>query len=307
MSLHRPSALRSNHPLAMELGLVVAVLVGVALWERVVRGLSGLLRVVLGPAATLTLSSLVTTVLFLAGLVALAGAYATARNDDVGLSLPTRADTPAITLAVFAPVVLVGITALVGTHTGVPYSTLAESYYTGESQLELLAIVAGLGLLLSVPSLVVIAQVVVQRSLERALEGDHVALVTTLVAGFLLTETTTGGLNPIPEFGKLVGAAAVVLALLATRYVSERVDADLTRHVEHLPVLLFVVFVVLSAGAEVDSVAGACYALVPFAVVGVAAFGYDRSGSLLVPALAYLAASIAETAVLVLEAGVRLP
>lgn len=304
MALHHTLVDRSHRPLATELGAITAVLVGVYLWHRVVLVLAGPLTAALGPSpVTMPLGGLATAGLFVVGVVAFGVAYTRARGIDVGLAGPTRADAFPLGLAVVIPVALVGVTKLAGALTGVPYSALAKTYYTADSPILPIVVLVVLGLVVNVPGLVVVCQVLVQRSLERVLAGDHAVVLTTLVAGFAMT-SDTGGLDVVPELGKLVGAAAFVLVLGAALFVVERSGREGLRPLVYAPVLLFVALVAVSGVAEVDSVAGGLFALSQVGVVGVAAYAYDRSGSLLVPALAYLSSALGQFAVLVLEAGV---
>lgn len=285
--------------------MVTAVLVGVYLWWRFMLVVTEPLQAVVGTSPlALPLAGLVTAGLFVAGLVAFTRVYSTSRDIDVGSWLPTRAEVGPIALAGSAPVVLVGLTKLVGTLTGVPYSPLTGTYYTAGSPILPILLLVGLSLFLSVPSLVLTCQVLVQGSFGRILGGDGAVVLTTLVTGFVMT-SNTGGLGAVPELGKLVGVAVFVLSLLAVLYLTERSDREELRHLVYAPVVLFAAVVVVSAAAEIDSVAEGTFAISHLAVLGIAAFTYERSDSLVVPALAYLSVSLANYAVVLLEAGIR--
>lgn len=220
-------------------------------------------------------------------------------------TVPTLADARSVGLAASVPVAFVGLTKLVGAVTGVPYATLAKTHYTPGAPMGPVVELFVLGLLVTVPALVVTCQVVVQKSVARALDGhgDRAVVLTTLAAGFMVTSTTTGGLATAPELGKLVAAATLVLLIAVAAYALERLDRDPSKHLASAAMGLFGALFVLGAIPEVDSLAGGLYAVTPLAVVGVAALGYDRSGSLLVPALAYLVVSLAEFVILLNEAG----
>lgn len=297
----------AKRPLTTELAVVTAGLVVLFLWSRFV-----------GLAAAWAAVESVPTVgwipvgvafaggLFVLGVVAFAGAFAAVRGVDPGLSLPSRADLRFVGLAVVVPVVLVGVTELVGLRTGVPYSSLTMTYYPDPAAPSALALV-GVGTAVAVPCLAATCQVLVQGSLARAFDGgsesERVVLATTLVAAFA-TLSTTGGLTTVPERGKLAGAAAFVVALTALRYAADAADRPRVRSLATLTATLFAAALLLPGVAGVESLAAGLFAFAHLAVLGVAAYTYERTGSLFVPALAYLSVSLANAAVvLVVEAG----
>lgn len=304
MSLHSGFPVRPNRPVAVEFAVVAAVLAVVYLWERLVRLVADPLSAALGPAPAfgwLPVGGLATGGLFLAGLALFARTYASARAIDVGLARPTRAALPLVGLAAATPATLVGVTALAGALTGVPYSSLSMTYYGGGPTAPVLAVV-GLGLLVGVPALVITCQVLVQGSLDLAVEGDRAVVLTTLATGFAMTSHS--GLATAPDPGKLVGAVLFVLVFGAAVLATERIDRSRRRRLAWLPVALFVAFVVGSGVAELDSLAGGLFAVAHLGTLGVAAYTYERGDSLLLPALAYLSLSLATTAVVLgLEAG----
>ena len=305
MSLHDGFTGRSNYPVAAEFGVVTAVLIGVALWQRLARLATAPLS---EPLTSVSLpggfpaSGLVTSGLFVAGLGVIAGAYAASRDITVGSRFPSRAALPALGLAGTVPVVLVATTELVGLLTGVPYSTLTMTYYgTGGASLPVLVVI-GLGTFVAVPSLVLVCQVLVQESFGRVVDGGRAAFLTTFATGFAMLGH--GGLSTVPERGKLVGAVLFVVLLAVGRIASESGTGDRVRSLAYLPVVSFVALVVVSGVAEVDSLAGGLFALTHLAVLGVAAVAYERTGSLLPPAAAYLSLSLANAGVvLVVEGG----
>lgn len=307
MALHRSRGIRPDRAIAVELGIVASLLVVVSLWQRLVRVLVEPLGAWLGSGPTygaLPIVGLAGGGLFVAGLATLAGTYASSRGIDVGLERPSGTDLSSVGLAAFVPPLLVGLTKLVGSLTGVSYSSLATTYYGTDVPIRPVLAIVGLGLLVGVPSLVLTCQVIVQGSVERVLDDDGAVVLTTLATGFVMT-SNTGGLATAPEPGKLVGAVLFVLVLGAGLYVTEHVEG-VTRSLAHLPALLFVALVVASGVAGIQSVADGLFALTHLGVLGIAAYTYDRSGSLLVPALAYLSLSLASATVLVaVEAGLH--
>ncbi|MFB6195254.1 MAG: hypothetical protein ABEI80_03720 [Haloplanus sp.] len=295
-----------SHPITAEFALVAAALVGVSLWRRLLR--DALSVVTLPPAVDgVLVGGLLAGAVFLAGLVAFAGAYAAARDVDVRLTLPTRSDLPAVGLAVGVPLALVAVTKLVGVATGVPYNALTKTAVAADPPLVPVLLLAGLTVLLGVPTLVVVCQVLVQGSFERVVGGDGAIALTTLVTGFAMT-STAGGLTVVPETGKLVGVVLFVGLLGVGVLAHDRLDRDRTRlrALAYAPLLLFVGLVVLSAVASVDTLAGGLFATAHLAVFAVAAYTYDRTDSLLTPALAYATVLLANRAVVVvLESGMQ--
>lgn len=297
------SVTRRARPLAVEFGVVTAVLIGLSLWRRLVAGV--LAAVDLPSVGSVPVGGAVGGGLLLVGIVLFAGAYVAMRDIDPGLAVPTRADRAAIAAAVVTPLALVALTKLVGVATGVPYNSLTKSAVAADPALIPILLLAGLSLLVGAPSLVVICQVIVQGSVGRAVDGDAAVVLTTLVTGFVVVDTT-GGLVPIPARGKLAGAVAFVFLLGVALFASARTDRDRVRWLVAVPVVAFVALVVLSGVAGVDSVAGGLFALSQLAALGVAAYAYDRTDSLLVPALAYASYLLATQAVVVVfEAGMR--
>lgn len=250
-------------------------------------------------------TGLVTGGLFIAGLVLFTRTYAAAREIDVGWSLPSRAQLPLVGVAVVAPLALVGLTKLVGSVIGVPYNSLTKTAVAADAPAGPILLLTGLSVLLTVPVLVVVCQVLVQGSFERVVEDDTAIGLTTLLTGFVMV-SNTGGLTIVPDEGKLVGAVLFALVLGLAVYVDDRYPRDRLRYLAYVPLLLVTTFVVVAGLAELGSIAGALFAATHLAVFAVAAGTYDRTGSLLVPAIAYTTLILANRAVVVLfEAGMQ--
>lgn len=291
MSLRTTLPRPSSRAATVEGGAVAAVLAAALLWRRAVRGVGGAdASLARGAAAGLAL---------VAGLAVLVGAYARVRGVEIGLRAPSRTD--AVALALVVPAALVGVTELVGTATGTAYGALATTHYGSLSPPGPVLTLVALGVALSVPGLVLVCQVLVQGGLTRLFGGERAVVATTLVAGFVATDHA--GLAAVPGAGKVVGTLAFVPLLGLALYASERVKRDPLRALAALPVGLFVALVVGSGVAAVETLAGALYAATRLAALGVAAWGYERDGSVAVPALAYLSLALADAAVLVAEAG----
>jgi hypothetical protein len=291
--------------LAVEFAAVTAVLAAVTLWGRLLRALSSGLGSLPGglPVAGVAYGGL-----FLAGLAAIVGGYAAVRNVDRGLTRPTVADLPWVGAAALSPLGLVALTALVARATGVRYGSLTGTAVAADPPLVPVVTVAGLALLVGVPSLVAVCQVLVQGSFARVLDRDAAVVPTTAVTGFV-TAGGAGGLTAVPDPGRLAGAAAFALLLGAGVVASERLDPRRRRlrALAYLPVAALAAVVVGSGLAGLGSVAAALFAATRVATLGVAAFAYARTGSLFVPAAAYAALLSADRVVVVVfEAGAGL-
>jgi len=292
------SVTRRARPLAVEFGLVTTALVGLYLWQQFV-------AIVGSSPGGVLVGGLVSGGLLLMGVLLFAGAYAAVRDIDPGLAVPTRADRAAVAAAALTPLVLVALTKLVGVATGVPYNALTKTAVAADPSLLPVLLLAGLSLVVGVPSLVVICQVIVQGSVGRVVDGDAAIVLTTLVTGFVLVGSV-GRLMTVPDRGKLAGSIAFVLLLGVALFANARVGRDWMRWLAAAPAVAFAALVVLSGVAGVDSVAGGLFAVTQFATLGVAAYAYDRTDSLLVPALAYASYLLTTRAVVVgFEAGMR--
>lgn len=300
-----PSAVRSEHPLAAEFGLVVGVLVGVSLWyDVVVAGLAPALQSLPG-ADGLLVQGLLTGIPAVGGLALLAGGYVALRDVDVGLALPGRREWGLAGLATAGPIALVGLTKVVGVAEGIHYNSLTLSAYPADPPLVPTVVITGLGLLVAVPTLVVVCQVLVQGGFERVLGPLGAVLPTALLAGFAMTGST-GGLATVPPQGKVAGLVLLVPALALALYGADRVERPWLRWVSYVPVAVFVAGVAVGGVASVESVTGALFATTQVAVFGIAAYTYARSRSLVLPALSYLTLLLTSEAVVVLfEAGMQ--
>lgn len=314
MALHaEPSdESRSRHPIATELAFVVGALVALVLWEHIAR--TYLFPAVgLAPGGwtfeavdSLLVSGAVTGALLLAGVVAVAAGYVAARDVAVGGALPVPGRGPEVAGAVLLPVALVVVTKLVGVLTGTAYSTLVRRSYGAEATAWHAVSMTVLTLFVAVPAAVVVCQVLVQGSFRRAVGDAEAAVLTTLVAGVLLVDPDGGTLDVLPSRGPVLGAVLFVAALAVALYGRERVERPWLRASAYLPVATIVAGTALSGVAAIDTVAGGLFVLVQFAVLGVAADSYERTESLLVPALAYAGfLATSEAVVFLLEAGVQ--
>lgn len=303
MSLRDARTAATGHPVVRELVTVTAVLTLVYFWERLLPFLSGPLAAALdGASGSAHVGILLASSLFLVGTLAIVRGYAAVRSLDAGLSLPTRDDADTAALAVGLPLLAVALTKAVGLFTGVTFGELARRSYASDPPLFPVLFVVGVSTVVGVVTLVVLCQVVIQGSLARALDGQRTVVLTALVTGFVATSNVSG-FAIVPDTGRLVGAVLFVGLLLVGLLVSDAAAWDGRRVAAALGVC-FLVVVVASTALETDSVAGGLYTLTHLATLAVAAYAYERSGSLLLPALSYLTVVLGGHAVvLVAEVG----
>ena len=300
-----PISDRIDHPLATEFALVVAATVGFALAFRTVAAVTTRVRDLVALPGGLLVDGLVHSTVSLTVLGLLVGAYATRRGIDVRLARPTREEAPALVGALAGPALLVAVTALVGDATGTSYSSLARTSYAADVALRPVLVVNGLGLLVGVPSSLLVCQVLVQGSFERALGRDAAAVLTTATTAFLLVGTRGGtGLSPVPDRGRLAGAVLFALAVGIALLGADRADRGWVRYLAAVPALAVGGAVLFSAVAAVGSATGALFAATQVVVLALAAVTYARTSSLAVPALAYFSLSLAhDAAVFAVETG----
>ncbi|MFC7166865.1 hypothetical protein [Halospeciosus flavus] len=115
--------------------------------------------------------------------------------------------------------------------------------------------------------------------------------------------SNTGGLATIPELGKLLGLIVFVLLLGVALLGAEKAERRWLRYLAATPIVIFAVIVVLSGVSQIESIAGGLFAATQLTVLGIAAYTYDRSNSLLAPTLAYVSLLLANRTVVVLQAG----
>lgn len=300
---------RSSRP-ATELAFVVAALVAAALWEHLARAFVipgvGFGHGGYGYAVfdSILVTGVVTGGILLVGVAAVAGVYVTVRDVDVGGVRPTGR-VPTVAGAALAPVALVALTKLVAAGSGTTYGALFQRSYGAPAGVGMFVSTTVLMVFLLAPMLLLVCQVIVQGGLRRVVSDDVVVAATTLVTGFLLVDAT-GGLEMLPDPGKLVGAALFVVAVAVAQYGWERFERSGLRYLALVPAALLVALTVVTGIAGVETVPAALFLGVKVAVLGVAAYAYDRTGSLLTPALTYASfLATSEAVVYLFEAGVQ--
>ena len=300
-----PSTDPTGHPLATEFALAITVLVGFYLWQRAVPTVPSPMYDAVPFSGSLLVDGFVRSGLVLAGLCLLAGAYVSLRNIEVRTGFPSSDDLSLAGAALVLPVVLVGLTKVVGGLTGVLYGSLTLTAVAVDASVEPFLVVTGLGLFVGVPGFLLTCQVVLQGSFRNVVDGKAAAVLTTAVAGFLLTGGS-GSPSPFPELGKLVGAVLFVLAVGVALSVPQRTSRRWLRFLAWAPAVVLVVISVFSGIAAVESVAGGLFVTTQIVVLGLAAYTYERTETLLVPALAYLSLTLTSSVVVfVFEAGMQ--
>lgn len=299
------SPIRLRSLVVVEFAVVTLLLIGLYAWRQL---LSETLSAVFGSPPWLggiLLDGLLSGGLFIAGLGIFTLVYATSRDIDTGHLRPPRPDWALFGLAGSAPVVLVGLTKLVGVLTGVPYNSLTKTAYAADPAVMPVVLIAGLGVTVQVLTLLLVCQVLVQGSFVRVVGADTAIVLTTIVAGFGMM-SSTGGLVTVPDTGKLVGAVLFVMALGVAAYATDNVARSWLRYLAYGPVLLLGALFVLSGIAEIGSIAAGLFVVTHLTVLGLAAFTYDRTASLLGPAVAYTSLLVANVLIVfVLEAGLQ--
>jgi hypothetical protein len=290
-------------PVVAELAVVVCALVVLHLWRRVVTALQPRLLATVPDGTVAPVGSVLVGGVLLAGVVAFGGVYARLRDIDAGLRPPTGTSWRLPALASLLPPTLVALTKAVGVATGVPYSTLTMSAYGAGVPAAAVLSLLGPGLLVGALSLTVVCQVLVQGTFARVVDGRRAALLTTVLGAVVLT-SSTGGLTPVPDRGKLALAAVFVVTLALALYAVDEVAREWLQYLAYLPVSAVLGLVVLSWAGATDSIAELLFGTTHVAVLGLAAVGRERTDSLVVPAVAYLSLLLADEAVVVLfEAG----
>lgn len=250
-------------------------------------------------------TGLVTGGLFIAGLVVFTRTYAAYRDIQIGRSLPARTELPLVAAAGVIPLALVGLTKLVGSVIGVPYNSLTKTAVAADAAAGPILLLTGLSVLLTVPVLVIVCQVLVQGSFEQVVEDDTAIGLTTVLTGFVMV-SNTGGLTIAPDETKLAGAVLFAIVLGLAVYVNDRYPRDQLRYLAYIPLALVSSLLLVAGLAELGSIAGVLFAATHLAVFAVAAYTYDRTGSLLAPTVAYTMLVLANRAVVVLfEAGLQ--
>ncbi|CQR53919.1 MULTISPECIES: hypothetical protein [Haloferax] len=290
---------------AVESAVVAALLLGVALLQFAVReSLAGVAPDLLRSRG-FVVAGVVTGGTLVCALALYAGAYARVRDIALGVRLPAVADRGigVVAVAAAAPALLVAATKVVGLRSGVTYGSLTKTGYGADATLAAVAPVSALAALVGVPVLVVVSQVLVQRSFARALDGRRALAVTTATASLAFLSANRG-VVVFPALEHLVRAAVFLACLGVAFAAATRATTGGRRALGYAPLAVVSTVAVGEELLAVDSLAGGVFVLSHVAVFALAAVAYDRTVSLVVPALAYLSLLVSGDAVVFLfEAG----
>lgn len=294
MALGRPPPVRESltgliqRAFVVELGIVVALFVGFS-------------------AFTITLDSIfdpyfldsdtsllvVRSVLVLAGIGALSTSYASWRGYSHPVSIPDRAEGWLTGAAMAGTAVLALLPFLllaVRMDVDVGHVTSTVSNIGGISLNRTLMRIA-----LFVSGMVLLYHGIVQGALQRVVghERDLAVVTTTLFGGYLVTPSVvTYGTFANGPWLYLWGTRAAVAVLFVLTlgvavYADERVDDSRMRTLALLPALAVLTLAAVVLTVEAESPGGALVILTRIAVVGVAAYTYDRTESVVTPTLVY--------------------
>lgn len=233
--------------------------------------------------------------LYLAGLGTIAVAYRRVRGVSYPLSIPERSRSRVVGVAVAGAAVLAGlnylpITVQAGTELlGALASTTPRALLFGRTPF---------GIAVFVPSMAVLYHGLVQGGFQRAFGRERAVVATTVVGGYLVVPSYSGHVAAFrgPWLYAAGNRAAVgvlcVLALAVAVYVTDGVDDDRVRSMAAVPVALALALVAITLAGAVDRPIELLPVASRVALVGVAAYAYDGTESLLTPALVYAAFAV---------------
>ncbi|QLH77852.1 hypothetical protein HZS55_11325 [Halosimplex rubrum] len=301
MDLAQLRAPFDGRPLARETTVAVVAFGAFTLWIQALWWVAYRATSALGPTAFVSgdLAELAATALsnravLLVGIAAFALVHGRLRGQPVGVSLPGRSDVPTVATAALVPVAGVAAITVLASTQGTTLAVLEGTYYAQNTGPLLPATLTLLTVLVGLPAYVLVAHEIVQRPLSAAGRPWAAVAVTTLFVGTI---------GPRELVGTGLPMRAVVVFLVLAASVALPAVAAHTFEYEWLPLLcgiplaLFVGGVLVGFAGQTDGVADGALALVGLAVVAVAAYGYERTGSVVVPAVAYVAFVVSSDAV----------
>lgn len=295
---------RLDRPIAVDLSAVVGLIAVSYLWAILLGNALAQVNATY-PLPGRVLGVIVTwQLLYLGGFAGVAVLYLRIRGLDVGLALPRREHLPIVGAAAIAPAALIGLTKATGALTGVTIGELVLSHYgsaAGPTEFLVFAVVSPLG---TSVGLALTCQVLFQETFAGTVDRGSAAPAAATVAGFLLLSDASG-LAAVTDRGTLIAAVLFAAALWLAVVANERAERDWLRALAALPATVLVALAVFEGVAEIESLAGALLVVTYLATLGIAAYGYERTGSLVVPVLAYASVLVAtEVVAFALEAGV---
>lgn len=298
-----------RRPLARE-GLIAALAFGAfLLWTEVLRSAGLLAASAVDPLLTtssplwsLADNAIVASAVIVAGMACFAAGYVRLRGLSVGAIAPETGDLPLVAAAVLLPAAAVAAVYGAASATGTTLSALHGTSAAPETPLIYPVVITGIALSVGLPAYVLLAHVIVQRTLRRAADAGTAIGVTAVLIGFTgPTELIGSGLPMRTSVTTVLLAVAIALPV----YAAESFDREWLPWLCGAPLALFAIGFVAEWAADVDGLAAGAYALTRVGVVALGACVYERTDSLLPPALTYAAFVVSIEAVVVgLEAGV---
>lgn len=233
--------------------------------------------------------------LYLAGLGALAAAYARGRGVSYPLSIPARSRVWVVAVAGAGAAVLASLNYLpLAVQSGAELAAALAS----TTPRTLLFGRTPFGLAVFVPAMTVLYHGLVQGGFRRAFDRERAVVATTLVGGYLVIPSYLSAVAIYrgPWLYAAGDRAAVgilcVLTLAVAVYATEGVDDDRVRAMAAVPVALALALVAITLAGSVDRLVELLPIVSRVALVGVAAYAYDGTDSLLAPAIVYAAFAV---------------
>lgn len=233
--------------------------------------------------------------LYLAGLGLIAAVYGRVRGVSYPLSLPDRSELGLVGGAVAGAAVLASLSYLpFALRSGTELAAALAS--TGPD-----AVLYGrtpFGIAVFVPSMALLYHGVVQGGFRRAFDRERAVVAATLVGGYLVIPAYSSQVaiyrGPwLHAFGSRAAVGIMcVLTFAAAVYVTDGVDDERVRAVAAVPVALALALVVVALAGSVDHPVDLLPVASRVSIVGVAAYAYEGTGSLLTPALVYTAFAV---------------
>lgn len=281
-----------QNPASVGLGALFVVVAAVQAWTRLV-GLGFVTVEPMLPAfpgSPIALGAVATS---LVGTSLGALAYVRLRGIGLRVTSPSREDLPTVAATAVAPALLVVGAATVAAALDTTYSAIAQRYIAPDAAPVVVGTVVVVPALLGAVGHTLLYHGVVQERVRALTDPAHAVALTTVVLGVVvaipLTTPNPVTLDPAPVaiFGVTLLVTVAVGASVGLLYrgtVRESVDA--VRDIRYLPVVAVGLFGLVAAALELAEFPTAAYDLLRLATVAVAAYGYERTRTLLTPALA---------------------
>lgn len=302
-SLRLPSDV-DHRALVVELALIFVLLVGVQVYVNL---LDSVVRPVKPLAETAGLNrhfagTAVRGLLVLGGLGAFAAAFAAARDVTIPRSFPSRDAVGLLTLASAAGAVLGFATLLPA---AIVYGLNADQVVVGLATVpaDLFGRTA-IAIAVFVGGMTILYHGLVQGALGHLFDRDRTVIATVLLSAYVVTPQF--GISALPVRGgpwlaltpeRTVVAVLCLVAFGASSYAYRAVDDSRIQRAAPLPVLLALVLAVVVLAVRITSPWDVVAISTRIALVGVAAYAYSRTKSLLGPAVTYGAYALASLVV----------